>query len=338
MSQPVPSAFLLKKYLHDQCTDPEKELVENWYASLHNKTDYLDSLSESEQNRLQEETYDYIKTQVYAKERRTLPFSPAFAWLTGIAAALIMGFGVYFLYQPSQDWFQTAGPESAKITLPDTIRFENEEARMVMHKLPDGSSVWMHANAVITYPRIFEKNKRKVTFTGEGFFDITPDKKRPFLIQSGEMKIQVLGTRFNVKAAQKQKILEVSVVSGSVSVTAPGMQSTQQIILKPQQKAFFETKSKRLTFVEIPVEHKKEIFEPVTIVFEETPLRSVITQLEQRFETHIHLVNPDMYNCKLTADFEQQSMPVILEMLCTSLEASYTMSGNTILIEGTACK
>ncbi len=44
MNQPVPSAFLLEKYLNDQCTDQEKELVEKWYASINGKTDYLDSL------------------------------------------------------------------------------------------------------------------------------------------------------------------------------------------------------------------------------------------------------------------------------------------------------
>ncbi|MBE9461244.1 FecR family protein [Dyadobacter subterraneus] len=338
MNQPVPSAFLLEKYLNDQCTAQEKEVVEKWYASINGKTDYLDSLSESEQIRLQKETFDYIKTQIEKKETRTKTFSPAFIWLSGIAASLLIGLGFYFLNQRSENISPIAASNIQKEVISDTIYFQNNEPRMVMHKLPDGSSVWMHADAAISYPKKFQNDKRTVTFSGEGFFDIAHDKTRPFLIQSGEVKIKVLGTRFNVKAREKQKMLEVSVVSGSVSVTAPGEKNTQEVILKPQQKAFFEPKSKRLTFFEIPSQTKKEIFEPVTIVFEETRLTSVIQQLEQRFETHILLVNPAMYNCKLTADFEQQSLPVILEMLCTSLEASYSMSENTILIDGNACK
>lgn len=338
MNQPVPSAFLLEKYLNEQCNAQEKELVEKWYASINGKTDYLDSLSESEQIHLQQETFDYIKTQIQKKEVKIKTISTNFIWLSGIAASLILVAGFYFLNQRTENVFQTATVDTKKESVSDTIYFQNNEPRMVMHKLPDGSSVWMHADAVISYPRNFQKDKRTVTFSGEGFFDIAHDKTRPFLIQSGEVKIKVLGTRFNVKALEKQKMLEVSVVSGSVSVTAPGKKTTQEVILKPQQKAFFEPKSKRLTFFEIPDQTKKEIFEPVTIVFEETQLNSVIQQLEQHFDTHILLVNPDMNRCKLTADFEQQSLPVILEMLCTSLEASYSMSENTILIDGKACK
>lgn len=338
MNQPVPSAFLLEKYLNDQCTAQEKELVEKWYASLNGRTDYLDTLSDAEQIHLQEETFAYIQTQIKKENIKTKTLAPVFIWLSGIAASLLIGLGFYYHNQHTENVFQTAAMETKKESNSDTIYFQNNEPRMVMYKLPDGSSVWMHADAAISFPKKFQKDKRNVTFSGEGFFDIAHDKTRPFVIQSGEVKIKVLGTRFNVKAREKQKMLEVSVVSGSVSVTAPGEKTTQEVILKPQQKAFFEPKSKRLTFFEIPSQAKKEIFEPVTIVFEETRLTSVIKQLEQRFDTHILLVNPDMNRCKLTADFEQQSLPVILEMLCTSLEASYTMSENTILIDGKACK
>ncbi|MEO6685091.1 MAG: FecR family protein [Dyadobacter sp.] len=339
MNQPVPSAFLLEKYLNDQCTAQEKEQVEKWYESINGKTDYLDSLSESEQIGLQQETFAYIKMHIQEeKQHNVRAFSPSILWLSGIAATLLLGFGIYYLNLTSQKTDTIASKELSKTEISNTILFENNEPRMVKYKLPDGSSVWMHADASISYPKVFDKSNRMVTFTGEGFFDITPDKTRPFIIQSGEVKIKVLGTRFNVKAKDKEKIFEVSVVSGSVSVSAPGKEKEQEVLLKPQQKAFFETTSKRLTFIQIPVQAKKEIFEPVTIIFEETPLESVIKQLEQRFETHIHLTNPDMYRCKLTADFEQQSLPVILDMLCTSLEGSYTMSENTILIAGIPCK
>lgn len=333
------SAFLLEKYLQDKCTDQEKELVEKWYASIQGKTDYLNTLSENEQSRLQEETFAYIKKKIEAKKENTNILAPIFRWLPLAAAAMILCFGIYY-FNRNENKIKVAvnTPVAPLQKTEDEIHFQNDEPRMVKHKLPDGSFVWMHADASITYPKTFKKENRMVTFTGEGFFDITPDKKRPFIIQSGEMKIKVLGTRFNVKAKDKDKILEVAVVSGSVSVTAPGNKTEQEVVLKPQQKAFFETASKRLTFIQIPNAAKKEIFEPVTVVFEETPLQSVIDQLEQRFETHIHLTNPEMYRCKITADFEQQSLPVILDMLCTSLEGSYTMSENTILIAGIPCK
>lgn len=337
--RPEIPAYLLEKYLNEKCTVQEKELVENWYASLSGRPDYLDSLSESEQFLLQQETFEYIENQISAKRKSGQFRFTSFHWFASVAASLIIGFGIYFLVRPSEN---SGGPVAAQTEKPpvsDFINFQNDQAKMAIHELPDGSTVWMHAGAEIRYPKVFASGSREITFTGEGFFDISHDKNRPFLIRSGEMQIKVLGTRFNVKAREKQKVLEVAVVSGSVSVSAAGEGNpSNEIILKPKQKAFFETGSKRLTFIKMPVQVKKEIFEPVTIVFEETPLSSVVRQLEQKFETHIHLINPDMNRCKLTADFEQQSLPSILELLCVSLDASYTMSENTILIEGAACK
>ena len=138
----------------------------------------------------------------------------------------------------------------------------------------------MHANASIDYPKEFDKNKREVTFRGEGFFNVKRDETSPFSIQSGEMTVRVLDTSFNVKAPEKQKIFKISVVTGSVGVTTTGQKDApQQVVLKPKEQAFFEAEAKRLTLNEMPVQTKKEIYEPVTIVFEGTPLHEVAEML-----------------------------------------------------------
>ncbi|MDL2208971.1 FecR family protein, partial [Parabacteroides sp. OttesenSCG-928-O15] len=64
--------------------------------------------------------------------------------------------------------------------------------------LQDGSSVWLNAQTTITYPSRFTDEERKVFIDGEALFDITPDKKRPFLVSSRGVEMKVLGTRFNL--------------------------------------------------------------------------------------------------------------------------------------------
>ncbi|WP_221390933.1 FecR family protein [Dyadobacter sp. NIV53] len=312
--------------------------MEAWYASLRGNTDYLNTLAEPEQIRLQKETFQQIQDRVLIRKERPA-VNLNFRWLAGIAASFILAAGIYFAYWYAQNPVEI----STKITSPKKsagfIHFVNNESRIVLHTLPDGSQVWMHANAAINYPGKFDTDKRAVTFRGEGFFNVKPDKTRPFTIQSGDMTVKVLGTSFNVKAPEKQKIFEISVVTGSVEVTTPGQKDVSQlVILKPKEQAFFETEAKRLTLNQMPVQTKKEIYEPLTIVFEGTPLHQVAEMLNSRFDSHIRLINPDMSACRLTADFEQQSLPAILEMLCTSLDATYTMSGKTILLNGPSCE
>jgi ferric-dicitrate binding protein FerR (iron transport regulator) len=228
----------------------------------------------------------------------------------GAAASIIFIVGFWFnsnqkSERASQKVSIEAEPER-QFAQKNIIHFVNTKSRMVMHSLPDGSVVWMHSEASISYPKTFEQDHRSIQFEGEGFFDVKSDKKRPFIIQSGEMKIEVLGTRFNVKAPPREMIYEVSVVSGSVSVSAPNeVATTQKVVLETNQQALFETKNKRLTSNSVPHEFKKEVYESVTLTFEGTQLNDVIEQLDKRYDVRIHLVNPKMNTCRITADFEE---------------------------------
>lgn len=153
------------------------------------------------------------------------------------------------------------------------------------------------------------------------------------------MTVRVLGTSFNVKAAARGKRFEISVVTGSVQVSAPDHQSNpQQVTLKPNQQAIFETGPKKLMAQNIPLQKKREIYQPVSITFNNTPIISVINLLEKKFDISIKLSDPKIAQCRLNADFDQQPLAEILEMLCRSLEATYTIDGNLIVIEGTPCE
>jgi transmembrane sensor len=329
---------ILDRYLNNLCSDQERELVENWFASLKGKPDYLDSLPAGEQSKLQSATFANIQRQLNIQPKPVIRKFPLhrISWL---AASVLLVLGVYFIYKPGNDRQVSIARQIQQQGAENITTFVNTQPRVVRHLLPDGSFVWMHTSASIRYPKKFETDKRIVTFSGEGFFDITKDKSRPFSIQSGEMVIKVLGTSFNVKAPLEQKVFQISVVTGRVEVSAPDQKQKQQlIVLEPKQEAFFETGSRELVFSFIPAQAKKEIYEPVTIVFNQAPLSEVIKQLEKRFDVHIKLANPGLSSCRLSGDFEKQPLPGIMEMLCTTLEATYTMSGNILTIDGLPCK
>ena len=332
------SPQLLDKYLNNQCTDEERAMVEAWYASLRGKPDYLDTLPADQQTKLQDETFANIQSQLRIDEEPVVRKFPL-GWITWLAASVLVVMGIYFTYNYNTTPEVSIAKQIEKKGLDQVIRFVNNEPRVVMHRLPDKSTVWMHSQSSISYPKEFDSDKRIVTFSGEGFFDITKDKSRPFSIRSGELVIRVLGTSFNVKAPVKNKVFQVSVVTGRVEVSAPGKEQKQQlVVLQPKQEAFFETGSRRLVFSPVPVHSKKEIYEPVTVVFKETPLNRAADQLEKRFDINIRLSNPEIASCLVTGDFEKEPLPAIMEMLCNSLEATYTMSGKTITIDALPCK
>ncbi|CAG4994517.1 hypothetical protein DYBT9275_01409 [Dyadobacter sp. CECT 9275] len=337
MKQPFISHHLLKKYLDSQCTDQEKETVEKWYNAINGIPNYLDTLPEHEQKRLKTETYSFIERAL--SEGSATNRSRLVRWSVAAAASFLVFALGYFALKKTGTRDQIIVAENKPVTEDKLVTFTNNDSKINQHKLPDGTTVWMYSEASISYPAVFDQADRKVKFSGEGYFDVAHDSKHPFYIAVGQMQIKVLGTSFNVKASANQKIYEISVVSGSVSVSSTNTDSnTQPMVLKPREQAFFELGSERLTMAKIPAQPKKEIYEPVSIVFEGTPVKRVIELLDERFDIKIHLMNPKMAECGLTADFEQQSLPAIMEMLCTSLDASYSISGKTILLDGPSCE
>ncbi|MEP7376048.1 MAG: FecR domain-containing protein [Chitinophagaceae bacterium] len=116
-------------------------------------------------------------------------------------------------------------------------------SKVIDMTLSDGSRVWLNAGSSVTYPIAFVGNERKVSITGEAYFEITaspnPSKGgalRPFIVEKGDMQVQVLGTHFNVNAYDDEDAIKVTLLEGSVKVTlrqAPG----DGIIIKPGQQA-----------------------------------------------------------------------------------------------------
>lgn len=340
---------LLDKYLAGQCTTNETRKVEAWYEAQKGDKDFLASLSDLDQQLLEEETLKKIKSTIgvpFDSDEETpikLPLWRNWRVQMGIAVSFLLlcwaGWS-YLQFTPAktnESLFGFIEPMKQDAI----VRFVNKEAKLITHRLPDGTQVCLYPNAELTYPKAFEGKTRQVTFIGEGFFDVAHDASHPFLIQSDKMQIRVLGTKFNVKALPKQAIFQVSVVSGSVAVRSmaeKGNTNPETIILKPQQKALFEVATNHLTAMETNAEAKKEIFEPISINFNETPISQVINQLERQFNIHIQLSDKAISKCLLTADFNNQSLPIILEILCTSLDVSYTLSGDTLILKGVGCE
>ena len=76
--------------------------------------------------------------------------------------------------------------------------------------LSDGSSVLLQPNSKLSYPKIFTGNERKVYLSGEGFFEISKNPKKPFFVYANEIVTKVVGTSFRVKAYSDQPDVEVT--------------------------------------------------------------------------------------------------------------------------------
>jgi transmembrane sensor len=106
--------------------------------------------------------------------------------------------------------------------------------------LPDGSKVWLNALSRLDYPTAFTGNVRKVSLSGEGYFDVARDKSKPFHVNVDGMDVQVTGTEFNINAYKDEALVKSTLFEGGVKITrdeisfelSPG----QQLQVDPRTK------------------------------------------------------------------------------------------------------
>lgn len=101
-------------------------------------------------------------------------------------------------------------------------------------QLPDGTAVWLNAASSITYPTSFNGNDRKVTISGEAYFEVAPSKEKPFIVNiDGKATVEVLGTHFNINAYTDEPIINTTLLEGMIKM----LYQQQAEILSPGQQA-----------------------------------------------------------------------------------------------------
>ena len=109
--------------------------------------------------------------------------------------------------------------------------------------LPDSTVVWLNSNSLLEYPETFSASAREVSLSGEAYFEVRRNEKLPFRVQAGEMKVEVLGTRFIVDNYQRKSGVEAVLVEGSVKIA--GCKMNHSVVLTPGQLINYDKKSER---------------------------------------------------------------------------------------------
>ena len=99
--------------------------------------------------------------------------------------------------------------------------------------LPDRTKVWLNAESSILYPTAFVGKERKVIVTGEAFFEVAKNKDKPFIVEVGAVRVEALGTQFNINAYTNEPFISATLIEGAILVS----NSKNENILKPGQQA-----------------------------------------------------------------------------------------------------
>ncbi len=358
MKENIPTE-IIEKYLTGNCSDTERIMVEQWYAGKEQENDFISGLPASQKEYIKNNLLSQIKKNI--KEIEQEPVSPSAdakiiqmpavatknnSWAfyaVKVAAVLVMVLGMGLI---GIDYWSEPAPA---IAVEAPAVFQNEKKLVKKITLQDGSRVWLQENSTLTVADDFNQNQRRVTLVGEAFFEVAKDKNRPFEICSGKVKTRVLGTSFNIKAYEKDATVEVSVVTGRVSVLMPEggkkasdyagqkVKAQAPIILLPNQKVTYSKNKENQVEKETSVNGRRIVWAKASLSFTDTPIRQVVQTLNRNFATDIKLANVNLNNCSIQGDFTNQNLPEILEIICKTIEADYEHYKDQIIITGEGC-
>lgn len=314
---------LTNKYLAGQCTPEETALLEKW-ANLQfdeqSGTMLFDS--EEEEGKKCKEIWQSISVNDERFWHRI-----GIHWLAGIAASLIfiaVFFGIYSRYGSlGEPDFGTQASTQTKVTL------------------PDGSVVILEKGADIVTDKKFGVTERRVWLKGEAFFQVTPNPLLPFFVHADDLVTEVLGTSFRIKPQKNQKKIEVSVISGKVSIYTAGSTGKNKkdgVIATPNQKISYDQTLKilRQDLVDSPSPVVK-LQSSASLKFDEQPVETVLSRISEIYGVQLISGNPKIKQCVFTGDLNGLDMYRQLDFLCEVIGAEYEVRGTAIFVSGPGC-
>lgn len=225
------------------------------------------------------------------------------------------------------------------------IEVENNEISPLIITLEDGSKIHLSKNSKISYPTHFGKENRTVFLSGEAFFDITKNPKKPFLVYSNEIITKVLGTSFTIKAFEKDANVTVSVKTGRVNVYHQKRinvsdPETNGIILVPNQKGIFnrETESLSKALVDIPQPLANLEIKNYNQNFDEVPVAQIINSLANLYGIKIIYNEEQLSKCVITTRFKNEPLYDKIDLICQLIGGSYKEVDAQIIIDSKGCK
>lgn len=196
---------------------------------------------------------------------------------------LVLG-GAYFFNKHQYNNLQTLSNE---IVLPAGER--------VSLTLSDGTKVWVNAKSKFTYPALFGDKERRVLLDGEAFFDVTNNKKLPFIVETPKGEVKVLGTEFNVDAYSHSPKMTISLFKGKVEFS--GVMLPKPVILSANE--YFESIDNEYT-IKILENYSASMWKEGIIAFKDTPFTELIKTFEKYYDVKIYIQNPNLSDTELT--------------------------------------
>jgi ferric-dicitrate binding protein FerR (iron transport regulator) len=261
-------------------------------------------------------------------------------WLRWVAAAAVISIAAW------QQFYETDRPQPVALTKRNEEKqlqaeewtvANNTTPQPIVILLPDHSSVLLSTGSSLRFRKEDNKHLREVFLRGEGFFEVAKNAEKPFLVYTDRFTTKVLGTTFQIRSFDNESTNFVKVKVGKVAVTSvnsPG----KPVLLTEHQQLSLETKTDKV----VQAASKDTEANPTAIInqqftYEYTSVSDILDQLESAYKMPIRYEREKIKTCTFTGQLNDVPFPEKIRLICLTIESTYDIVDNQVIIHSKGC-
>lgn len=199
--------------------------------------------------------------------------------------------------------------------------------------LPDGSTVWLNAGSKMVYSQGFGVSDRRLAFQGEGYFEVEKNDEMPFLVQTHDVNVIVVGTKFNFRNYPEDEEAVVELLEGKVALENQLKEEAVRY-LSPNEKMVLHKATGEMDITSAKVKEATLWTENI-LLFDEDLLPDIVRKLERSYHVRIEIENEDLKQARFYGQFNQleQNIYDVLDMLSETGKLKYHEEGKVIYLK-----
>jgi len=192
--------------------------------------------------------------------------------------------------------------------------------------LADSTKVWLNNGSSLKYPIDFTGRDRKVFLHGEAYFDVRPNPNLPFKVETGDIRIQVLGTRFNVSNYKEDQAIITTLEEGMVQIRTAGEDKNSMIIheLIPSHQSVFQKESRKVKARTVNTA-KYTSWKEGKLFLLDDPMYIVKKKIERWYNVDIVIKDSMIQDYRYTGTFQDEPLESVLRMMTIATPIKYSI-------------
>jgi ferric-dicitrate binding protein FerR (iron transport regulator) len=322
---------LVARYFTGNCNEDEKRQIEKWRDSNSGNLNTFSQYETIWKNAKQpaglfspnvEDALKKVNLQLSpilqdTKRSRIVTFV---IYTRRIAAAILIGVGLWLAYTLLHK------EQEIELLIADSGNTKKEVV------LSDGTRILMNTNSMLRYPKTFRGKERKVYIEGEAYFDVAKNPGMPFVIETSQSVVTVLGTEFNLRARKNEVLTVVTVTEGKVSFSGKQARTSKPIYLTAGDNGLLNSSLNELN-VEKYQNPNAFAWKTGKLVFNNTPLDKVVSDLSNYFNTMVTVENAWKKEIPFTSTFENKKLSEILQIMELSLDVKIDSTAHRVILK-----